>query len=57
MENIVEFPYENIPHFPKSTVAGHAGKLVIGQMAGVPVLCMQGRFHFYEGYPLWKVTH
>jgi len=49
-----EFPYETVPNFPVSTVKGHAGKLVLGQLAGVTVLCMQGRFHVYEGYPLWK---
>jgi len=51
-----EFPYGEIPHFPTSTVSGHAGKLVIGELSNVPVLCMKGRFHFYEGYPLWKVA-
>jgi purine-nucleoside phosphorylase len=54
MKNKVEFPYGEIPHFPVSTVAGHAGKLVVGHLAEVPIVCMQGRFHFYEGYPLWK---
>ncbi|XP_042226111.1 purine nucleoside phosphorylase-like isoform X2 [Homarus americanus] len=48
------FPYESIPNFPVSTVAGHAGRMVIGLLSGVPVMCMQGRFHAYEGYPLWK---
>ncbi len=49
-------PYSEIPHFPVSTVAGHAGRLVIGEVAGVTVLAMQGRFHFYEGYTLPQVT-
>ncbi len=49
-------PYGEIPHFPVSTVAGHAGRLVIGEVAGVTVLAMQGRFHFYEGYTLPQVT-
>lgn len=49
-------PYGEIPHFPVSTVAGHAGRLVIGQIAGVTVCAMQGRFHFYEGYTLPQVT-
>jgi len=49
-----EFPYESVPNFPVSTVKGHAGKLILGLLAGVPVVCMQGRFHAYEGYPLWK---
>lgn len=49
-------PYEEIPHFPVSTVEGHAGRLVIGKIAGVTVCAMQGRFHFYEGYTLAQVT-
>ncbi|XP_063242937.1 purine nucleoside phosphorylase-like isoform X2 [Bacillus rossius redtenbacheri] len=44
-------PYESIPHFPRSTTAGHIGELVFGTMEGVPVVCMRGRFHFFEGYP------
>ncbi|KAG7205406.1 hypothetical protein KM043_007399 [Ampulex compressa] len=48
------FPYEEIPHFPVSTVKGHTGQMVFGYLCGVPVMCMQGRFHYYEGYPLWK---
>lgn len=43
-------PYTDIPHFPRSTVAGHAGRLVLGELRGVPVAAMQGRFHLYEGY-------
>jgi purine-nucleoside phosphorylase len=54
LENTKEFPYETIPHFPASTVDGHVGKLVFGYLSDVPVVCMQGRFHYYEGYPLWK---
>jgi purine-nucleoside phosphorylase len=45
-----EIPYENIPHFPVSTVEGHHGKLIFGTISGRPVLAMAGRFHFYEGY-------
>lgn len=48
------FPYEEIPNFPTSTVPGHAGRMVIGLLNDVPVICMQGRFHCYEGYALWK---
>jgi len=48
--------YGEIPHFPVSTVASHAGRLVIGTLAGVTVCVMQGRFHFYEGYDLQQVT-
>lgn len=47
-------PYEQIPNFPVSTVKGHAGRLVFGYLSGIEVVCMQGRFHYYEGYPLWK---
>ncbi|HXR65492.1 MAG TPA: purine-nucleoside phosphorylase [Ktedonobacteraceae bacterium] len=43
-------PYGEIPHFARSTVAGHAGRLLLGMLADVPVVIMQGRFHFYEGY-------
>jgi purine-nucleoside phosphorylase len=49
-------PYAEIPHFPTSTVAGHAGRLVLGVLGGAPVCAMQGRFHFYEGYSLQQVT-
>ena len=49
-------PYEQIPHFPKSTVAGHAGILVSGTIAGNPILAMQGRFHIYEGYTIYEIT-
>lgn len=56
IENPVIIPYQDIPHFPVSTVAGHAGQLVIGLLAGKPVAAMQGRFHFYEGYSLAEVT-
>lgn len=49
-------PYETIPHFPVSTVEGHAGNLVIGMLEGKQVAAMQGRFHYYEGYSLDEVT-
>lgn len=49
-------PYETIPHFPQSTVAGHKGQLVIGKLKGKQVLAMQGRFHYYEGYSMQQVT-
>jgi len=48
--------YSEIPGFAKATVEGHAGKLVIGKAGAVPIAAMQGRFHFYEGYPLDDVT-
>lgn len=46
------FPYEDIPNFPVSTVSGHAGRMVFGKLNDVEVMCMQGRFHSYEGYAL-----
>jgi len=48
--------YEDIPHFPKTTVESHAGRLHIGELSGKPVAMMEGRFHFYEGYSLEEVT-
>lgn len=56
IENSIIIPYSDIPNFPESTVHGHAGRLIIGRLRGVPVMCMQGRFHYYEGYPLWKCS-
>ncbi|SFI57100.1 purine-nucleoside phosphorylase [Paenibacillus sp. UNC496MF] len=50
IENAVVIPYEDIPHFPASTVEGHAGELMIGTLSGRPVVLMRGRFHMYEGY-------
>jgi purine-nucleoside phosphorylase len=49
-------PYEEIPDFPVSTVEGHSGTLIFGTLSGVPVVAMQGRFHFYEGYSMQDVT-
>jgi purine-nucleoside phosphorylase len=54
--NATRIPYAEIPHFPRSTVEGHSGHLVLGTIAGVPVAVMQGRVHAYEGYPLSEVT-
>ncbi len=56
IKNPVKIKYEDIPNFPKSTVQGHEGQLVIGELSGKLVVAMQGRFHFYEGYPLSEVT-
>lgn len=56
IRNPVKIKYEEIPHFPKSTVEGHEGQLVIGELANKDVIAMQGRFHFYEGYDLKEVT-
>jgi purine-nucleoside phosphorylase len=52
----VRIPYGEIPHFPVSTVAGHAGELVLGHLAGQPVAVMKGRVHYYEGYTMAQVT-
>ncbi len=55
--NIVdEILYEDIPNFPVSTVKGHSGKLIFGDLGGKKVMAMQGRFHYYEGYTLQEVT-
>lgn len=51
-----DLPYEEIPHFPLSTVETHRGHLLLGSLEGVPVVAMQGRFHRYEGYSLQRVT-
>ncbi|KXG43343.1 purine-nucleoside phosphorylase [Tepidibacillus infernus] len=56
IEEAVQIPYSEIPHFPVSTVEGHKGQLVIGKLAGKSVIAMQGRFHFYEGYSMQEVT-
>ena len=55
LTSATRIPYEKIPGFPRSTVEGHAGRLVIGNAAGVTVAAMQGRVHFYEGHPLRDV--
>ena len=52
----IAIPYEEIPYFPSSTVEGHKGQLVYGNLSGKKVIAMQGRFHFYEGYGLEAVT-
>ncbi|GAE36863.1 purine-nucleoside phosphorylase [Halalkalibacter akibai] len=56
IENPVKVRYEDIPNFPVSTVAGHAGQLVFGTLEGKQVVAMQGRFHYYEGYSMDVVT-
>jgi purine-nucleoside phosphorylase len=55
-DEAVAIPYEDIPGFVRSTAQGHAGRLVIGKVESVPVLAMQGREHYYEGYSLEEVT-
>ena len=56
IQNATRIPSAEIPHFPVSTVEGHSGHLVLGNIADVPVAVMQGRVHAYEGYPLSQVT-
>jgi len=56
LSDAVKIPYEEIPHFARATVEGHAGQLVLGEIAGVPIAVQQGRFHFYEGYDMQDVT-
>ena len=51
-----EFPYQEIPNFPVSTVEGHSGKLIFGKLGGIDIMAMQGRFHYYEGYSMKEVT-
>lgn len=56
IEDAVAISYEKLPGFPVSTVHGHAGELVLGHLAGVPVACMKGRGHFYEGRGMTVMT-
>uniref|UniRef100_A0A8C8I7M6 Purine nucleoside phosphorylase n=1 Tax=Oncorhynchus tshawytscha TaxID=74940 RepID=A0A8C8I7M6_ONCTS len=57
LDNKTVFPYKDIPHFPNSTVQGHVSQLVFGELQGKQCVCMQGRFHFYEGYDIAMVTY
>jgi len=56
IERPVVVPYAEIPHFPRSTVEGHSGRIVAGLLNGVPMVAMQGRVHYYEGYTPAQVT-
>ncbi len=56
IEAVEIIDYQNIPHFPVSTVQSHAGKLIFGKIAGAYVVAMAGRFHYYEGYSMQQVT-
>ena len=56
IEIIESIPYSEIPNFPVSTVEGHSGRLIYGELGGKKVLAMQGRFHYYEGYSMKEVT-
>jgi purine-nucleoside phosphorylase len=55
--DLVKIPYSEIPNLPASKVVGHAGNLCFGNVDDVPVVCMQGRIHLYEGHPIWQVVH
>ena len=57
IEVVDSFDYADIPHFPLSTVEGHTGRLIFGRLGSTPVLAMQGRFHYYEGYDMKTVTY
>ena len=56
LTDAVAIPYDEIPGFARSTVEGHAGRLVLGKTDGIEVACLQGRFHYYEGYSFDEVT-
>ena len=56
IRDAITVDYREIPHFPLSTIPGHQGRLVIGWLHDLPVLIMQGRTHFYEGYAMQQVT-
>jgi purine-nucleoside phosphorylase len=56
IQQAAALPYEEIPHFPKSTVVTHKGQLICGRLGGNPVVAMEGRFHAYEGYSLKQIT-
>ncbi len=56
VEDAVSLAYRELPHFPVSTVSGHAGRLVMGYLEGQPVAVMQGRVHYYEGYSMAEIT-
>ena len=56
VKNPVVIPFKDIPHWPVSTIEGHVGQLLIGELYGKPAMVMQGRVHYYEGYPMDQVT-
>ena len=56
VKNAVVIPFKDIPHWPVSTIEGHVGQLLIGDLYGKPSMVMQGRVHYYEGYPMDQVT-
>ncbi len=56
MDVVCEIPYSELPDFPVSTAPGHAGRFIFGYVGGVPVVCMKGRIHYYEGYRMDQVV-
>ncbi len=57
LDDLTKIPYRDLPHMPAPAVPGHAGNLCFGRVGSVPVVCMQGRVHLYEGHPIEKVVH
>jgi purine-nucleoside phosphorylase len=57
LEGLTKLPYAELPHLPASRVPGHSGNLCFGKVFGVPVVCMQGRVHYYEGHSIESVVH
>lgn len=57
LRDVQKISYAEIPHIPPPKVIGHAGNLCFGHVDDVPVVCMQGRVHLYEGHPIWQVVH
>lgn len=53
----LKIPYQDVPHFPRPTVEGHAGQLIFGRLSNIPVLTCQGRLHYYEGYTATEITY
>jgi purine-nucleoside phosphorylase len=57
LDKLLKIPYSSIPHLPVSKVPGHSGNLCFGEVSGIPIVCMQGRVHYYEGHPIASVVH
>lgn len=57
LKDVKKLPYQSLPYLPASKVVGHAGNFCFGHEGDVPVVCMQGRVHAYEGHPIWQVVH
>jgi purine-nucleoside phosphorylase len=57
LTNLVKLPYAELPHLPQSRVPGHSGNLCFGDVGGVPIVCMQGRVHYYEGHSIESCVH